>query len=60
MHSYFWDIKRTNQELKNNLVQTLEDVYNLSEKRNVSLRIAAYMIAISRLAKAIEFRGIFP
>jgi len=60
MHSYFWDIERINQELKNILVQTFEDVYNLSEKRNVSLRIAAYMIAISRLAKAIEFRGIFP
>ncbi|MFW9876123.1 MAG: Glu/Leu/Phe/Val dehydrogenase [Candidatus Thorarchaeota archaeon] len=60
IHSYFWDIKRINQELKNIMVKTFEDVYNLSERRKVSLRVAAYMIAISRLAKAIQFRGIFP
>ncbi|MFW9867157.1 MAG: Glu/Leu/Phe/Val dehydrogenase [Candidatus Thorarchaeota archaeon] len=60
IHSYFWNIDRINQELKRILVQTFEDVYNLSLRMNVSLRIAAYMIAISRLAKAIELRGIFP
>ena len=60
IHSYFWNLDRINQELKRILVQTFEDVYNLSLKMNVSLRIAAYMIAISRLAKAIELRGIFP
>ncbi|MFX1279166.1 MAG: Glu/Leu/Phe/Val dehydrogenase [Promethearchaeota archaeon] len=60
IHSYFWDISRINQELKKILVQTFDDVYSLSEKKGVSLRIAAYMIAISRLVKAIEYRGIFP
>jgi glutamate dehydrogenase (NAD(P)+) len=60
IHSYFWKLDRINQELKNILVNTFEEVYNLSKKKGVSLRIAAYMIAISRLAKAIEYRGIFP
>jgi glutamate dehydrogenase (NAD(P)+) len=60
IHSYFWNLERINQELKNILVNTFEDVYNLSKEKNVSLRIASYMIAISRLAKAIELRGIFP
>ncbi|MFX1489670.1 MAG: Glu/Leu/Phe/Val dehydrogenase, partial [Promethearchaeota archaeon] len=60
IHSYFWNLDRINEELKRILVQTFEDVYNLSLKMKVSLRIAAYMIAISRLAKAIELRGIFP
>ncbi|MFX1389992.1 MAG: glutamate dehydrogenase, partial [Promethearchaeota archaeon] len=60
IHSYFWDIERINQELKKILVQTFEDVYNLSKKLSVSLRIAAYMIALSRIVKAIEYRGIFP
>ncbi|MFX1356976.1 MAG: Glu/Leu/Phe/Val dehydrogenase [Promethearchaeota archaeon] len=60
IHSYFWKLDRINQELKNILVNTFEEVYNLSKKKRVSLRIAAYMIAISRLAKAIEYRGIFP
>ncbi|MFX0057723.1 MAG: Glu/Leu/Phe/Val dehydrogenase [Candidatus Hodarchaeota archaeon] len=60
IHSYFWKLDRINQELKNILVNTFEDVYKLSKKEDVTLRIAAYMIAISRLAKAIEYRGIFP
>jgi glutamate dehydrogenase (NAD(P)+) len=60
IHSYFWKLDRINQELKNILVNTFEEVYNLSIKEGVTLRIAAYMIAIKRLAKAIEYRGIFP
>jgi glutamate dehydrogenase (NAD(P)+) len=60
IHSYFWKLERINQELKNILVSTFEDVYNLSKEENISLRIASYMIAISRLAKAIELRGIYP
>ncbi|MGB5911715.1 MAG: Glu/Leu/Phe/Val dehydrogenase [Promethearchaeia archaeon] len=60
IHSYFWKLNRINQELKNILVEAFEDVYNLSKEKNITLRTAAYMIAISKLAKAIELRGIFP
>jgi len=60
IHSYFWKLDRINSELENIMVNTFEEVYNLSLKRKVSLRMAAYIIAISRLVKAIEFRGIFP
>ncbi|MFX0033925.1 MAG: Glu/Leu/Phe/Val dehydrogenase [Promethearchaeota archaeon] len=60
IHSYFWKLDRINQELKSILVGTFENVYNLSKEKNVSLRTAAYIIAISRLAKAIELRGIYP
>jgi len=60
IHSYFWKLERINQELKNILVSAFEDTYNLSKEKNVTLRIASYMIAISKLAKAIELRGIYP
>lgn len=60
IHSYFWKLDRIHQELKNILVNTYNDVYLLSKKEKVTLRIAAYMIAINRLARAIELRGIFP
>jgi len=60
IHSYFWTLERINQELKCILVNAFNNVYNLSKEKHVSLRIASYMIAISRLAKAIELRGIFP
>jgi glutamate dehydrogenase/leucine dehydrogenase len=60
IHSYFWKLQRINQELKNVLGNAFEDVYNLSKEKNVTLRIASYIIAISRIAKAIELRGIYP
>jgi glutamate dehydrogenase (NAD(P)+) len=60
IHSYFWKLERIHHELKNILVTTFDDVYALSKKKRVTLRIAAYMIAIKRLARAIELRGIFP
>lgn len=60
IHSYFWKLERIHHELKNVLVNTFDDVYTLSKKKRVTLRTAAYMIAIKRLARAIELRGIFP
>ena len=60
IHSYFWKLERINQELKSILVNAFEKVYHLSRKENVTLRMAAYMIAVLKLAKAIELRGIFP
>jgi glutamate dehydrogenase (NAD(P)+) len=60
INSYFWDIDRVNQELKKILVDAFENVYSISKEKNLTLRISAYIIAFSRLAKAIELRGIFP
>ncbi len=60
IHSYFWKLDRIHQELKAILVSTFDGVYLLSKEEKVSLRTAAYMIAIKRLAKAIELRGFFP
>ncbi len=60
LQSYFWKLDRINQELRNIMIEAFEKVYNLSKEKKVTLRIAAYMIAISRLSKAIELRGIFP
>ena len=60
MHAYFWKLERIYGELKNIILEAFENVYKLSKERNVSLRTAAYIIALSRVAKAIELRGIFP
>ncbi|MCP4133664.1 MAG: Glu/Leu/Phe/Val dehydrogenase [bacterium] len=60
MNAYFWKLERINTELKNILNDAFEDVYSVSQDRNLSLRTAAYIIAVGRVAKAIELRGIFP
>ncbi len=58
--SYFWKIDRVNREMKNILLEAFEMVWKLSKERKVSLRNAAYMIAIDRVARTHELRGLFP
>jgi glutamate dehydrogenase (NAD(P)+) len=60
IHSYFWKLDRINEELKRILLEAFEETYKISQERKISLRTAAYIIAVSRIAKAIELRGIFP
>jgi glutamate dehydrogenase (NAD(P)+) len=60
IHSYFWKLDRINEELKRILLEAFEETYKISQERHINLRTAAYIIAVSRIAKAIELRGIFP
>jgi len=60
INSYFWKLDRINEELKGIIIEAFEETFNISKERNISLRTAAYIIAVSRVAKAIELRGIFP
>ena len=60
INSYFWKLDRINEELKRIIIEAFEETYKISEEKHISLRTAAYIIAVSRIAKAIELRGIFP
>ena len=60
IHSYFWKLDRINEELKRIILEAFEETYRISQERKISLRTAAYIIAVSRIARAIELRGIFP
>jgi glutamate dehydrogenase (NAD(P)+) len=60
IHSYFWKLDRINEELKRIIIEAFEETYKISRERKISLRTAAYVIAVSRVARAIELRGIFP
>ena len=60
IHAYFWDLERINQELKRVLLNAFEDVYQLSRERKISLRMAAYIFAVTRVAEAIRLRGFYP
>jgi glutamate dehydrogenase (NAD(P)+) len=60
IHSYFWKLDRINQELERIILEAFEETYKISIERKIPLRTAAYIIAVSRVAKAIELRGFFP
>jgi glutamate dehydrogenase (NAD(P)+) len=60
IHSYFWKLDRINEELRRIIIEAFEETYQISQERKISLRTAAYIIAVSRIARAIELRGVFP
>ncbi len=48
-----------NERLEDIMVQSLRDVATMAEKYNVSFRIAAYMLGISRVAHDTMVRGLY-
>ena len=56
---YFWKESVVNEQLKDIMVSSFEDVVRYAETHHVNNRIAAYMLAIDRVAYTIKVRGIY-
>jgi glutamate dehydrogenase/leucine dehydrogenase len=56
----FWNEDDVNERLKTIMVKSFNDVVKMSKDKGVHMRLAANMLAISRVAKALELRGIYP
>ena len=56
----FWTEDDVNKKLKSIMVKSFNDVYKIAKEKNVNMRLAANMLAIDRVAKAVSMRGIYP
>lgn len=56
----FWDEEKVNKELERKMVKAFQEVWEIASKRRVSLRCAAYIVAIERITEVYKYRGIFP
>ena len=56
---YKWTRERVNRRSDRIMRNAFENVYKTSIKYNVTLRIAAYIVAIDKVAKAYSYRGGF-
>jgi glutamate dehydrogenase (NAD(P)+) len=56
---YFWKESFVNEQLETIMVAAFEDVVRYAETHGVNNRIAAYMLAIDRVAYTIRQRGIY-
>jgi glutamate dehydrogenase (NAD(P)+) len=56
----FWDLDEVNRQLETILCRAFDAIRDLKKEKNISYRLAAYLIAVQRVAKAIELRGIYP
>lgn len=55
--NYYWDKGEVLSKLDTKMTAAYYDVSNLARKRNTTMRDAAYMLAISRVAQACRDRG---
>jgi glutamate dehydrogenase (NAD(P)+) len=56
---YFWKESVVNDQLEHIMKESFDDVVRYAETHNVNNRIAAYMLAIDRVAFTIRQRGIY-
>jgi glutamate dehydrogenase (NAD(P)+) len=56
---YFWKESVVNEQLEDIMISAFNDVVRYAEMHNVNNRIAAYMLAIDRVAYTIKQRGIY-
>lgn len=57
---FFWSEEEINRRLEEIMVRSFNDVLGMSQDKNVDMRVAAYILAISRVAEATMTRGIYP
>ncbi|MGH7608545.1 MAG: Glu/Leu/Phe/Val family dehydrogenase [Candidatus Dormibacteria bacterium] len=60
LQSFFWDEDAINSQLEVAMLRASEQVWALHARDKVSLREAAYLIAVGRVARASTARGIYP
>ncbi len=56
---YFWDEETVNKRLEAIVTRSFREVVGLSERHKVNTRIAAYMLAIDRVATMHRLRGMY-
>jgi len=56
---YFWTEERVNRRLNRMMRNAFDNVYNVSELHKITLRQAAYVYSIDRVATTLKMRGIY-
>jgi len=56
----WWDVDTVRQKLRAKMTKAFRDVYDKHKEMNIDMRTAAMVLAISRVARAIEIRGLWP
>jgi glutamate dehydrogenase (NAD(P)+) len=55
--NFYWTPERADEELKARMVKAFREVYDFARDEKVHMRLAAYMLAVRRVAEAVQLRG---
>ena len=60
LQEYFWKEAEVNAKLNDIVTRAFNETWSTMESRDVSMRLAAYGLAVQRVAEATTTRGIYP
>ncbi|MGB9739144.1 Glu/Leu/Phe/Val family dehydrogenase [Chloroflexus sp.] len=60
LQEFFWDEQDINEKLERIIVGAFQQVNAMAEQRHIPLRLAAYLLAVQRVADANTTRGVYP
>ncbi len=55
--NYYWTREQVHQQLDAKMTQAFQDVLNMRKQKHVHMRLAAYLVAIHRVAECVRLRG---
>lgn len=59
LQNFFWTEEEVNKKLRDILARAFHEVLDMSQKQKVDMRLAALMLGINRVAKAMLWRGLY-
>ena len=60
LQEFFWEESEINQRLHHIMSRAYKEVSQTAQERKLSMRMAAYALAVDQVARATEARGIYP
>jgi glutamate dehydrogenase (NAD(P)+) len=60
LQEYFWKEPEVNAKLNDIITRAFNETWAMMDRRGVSMRLAAYGLAVQRVAEATVTRGIYP
>ncbi len=58
-YGYFWSENEVNERLETKMVQAFSAVLETAQRYSVDMRVAAYIVAINRVATVTKLRGMY-
>ncbi len=57
LQNYYWSFEEVQEKQETKMVNAFNDILNIKNQYNVSMRVAAFMMSIKRVADAMRARG---
>jgi glutamate dehydrogenase (NAD(P)+) len=57
VYGYYWPLEQVHQRLDEKMTKAFHAVTGMYEEKKIHMRLAAYLVAVQRVAEAMKLRG---